>query len=192
MVESRDKNIRDESMTFIDATKHDIIELVADQMYDRITKLFNEWRKRLGIKGGVNIVELIREYDSFNMDDNGNLTFVRQNEVISLGNIEEGLISPSKMITKLGVNRLKSMGFINIIDEDIFPDKSRYKDVREKVRKLNENLDERSKTIKSSSTMDAEVIELMEITSKDIDTTVNGVKQEMSLVTETSYYHSET
>ena len=51
------------------------------------------------------------------------------------------------MIKKLGVNRLRLMGFKNITDEDTYPYKARYKDAREKVRKLNENLNERSKTI---------------------------------------------
>ena len=42
--------------------------------------------------------------------------------------------------------------------------------------KLNENLDERSKAIESSSTTDAEAIEMIEVTCKDIDTTVKGVE----------------
>ena len=58
----------------------------------------------------------------------------------------------------------------------------RYKESREKVRKLNENLDERSKEIKISSATDAEVTEMMEVTSKDIDTTVKNVEQEMSFI----------
>ena len=91
-----------------------------NEIYDKITKLFNERRKRLGIKGGANIVEPIRDYDTFDIDDNGNLNFVRKNEVIGLGNIDEGLDSPSKMIKKLGVNRLRLMSFRNIMDEDIF------------------------------------------------------------------------
>ena len=44
--------------------------------------------------------------------------------------------------------------------------------------KLNENLDERSKAIESSSTTDVEAIELMEMTSKDID----GLEQETSFI----------
>ena len=48
--------------------------------------------------------------------------------------------------------------------------------------KLNENLDERSKAIESSSTTDAEAIEMIEMTSKDIDTTVNGVEQDTSFI----------
>ena len=82
------------------------------------------------------------------------------------------------MINKLGVNRLKSSGFMNITDEDIYPYRARYMDAREKVRKLNE----RSKEIESSSMTDAEAIELMEITSKDIDTTVKNVEQEMFFI----------
>ena len=76
--------------------KEDMTELVANQIYDRITKLINDRRKRLGIKGGANIEEPIINYDSFDLDDNGNLTFVRKNEVIDIGNINEGLNSPSK------------------------------------------------------------------------------------------------
>ena len=74
------------------------------------------------------------------------------------------------------------MGFRNITDEDIHPYRSRYKDAREKVRKLDDNFNERSKAIESSSTTDAEAIELMEITSKDIDMTVKGIEQETSFI----------
>ena len=66
------------------------------------------------------------------------------------------------------------MGFRNITDEDIRLYRPEYKKVREEVRKINENLGERSKEIKSSSTTDAEAIEIMEITSKDIDKTVKN------------------
>ena len=57
------------------------------------------------------------------------------------------------------------------------PYRTRYKKAREKVRKLNENLDEKSKAI--GSTTGAEVIEM---TSKDIDTTVNDVEQDTSFI----------
>ena len=76
--------------------KDDTIELVANQIYDRITKLINDRRKRLGIKGGAKIEEPIVNYDSFDPNDNDNLTFVRNNEVINLGNISECLNSPLK------------------------------------------------------------------------------------------------
>ena len=74
------------------------------------------------------------------------------------------------------------MGFTNITDEDIRPYRARYEDAREMVRKLGDNLNERSKAIKSSSTTDAEAIELMEITSEDIDTTVKDVEQGTSFI----------
>ena len=48
------------------------------------------------------------------------------------------------------------MGFTNITDEDIQPHRTKYKKAREKLRKLDENLDERSKMIESSSTTGAE------------------------------------
>ena len=70
------------------------------------------------------------------------------------------------------------MGFRNITDEDIHPYRSRYKDTREKVGKLCDDLNEKSKAITSSSTTDTEAIELTEITSEDIDTTIKRVEQE--------------
>ena len=159
-----------------------MIELVANKIYYKITKLINDRRNKLGIKGDTNIKEPIENYDRFRLDDNGNLTFVRKNDVIDLGNINEGLLSPSRMIEKLGANRIKLIGFRNITDEDIRPYRTEYKNARERVRKLNENLNERLKEIKSSSMMDAVAIEMMEITSKDIDTTVNNIEQDMSFI----------
>ena len=41
---------------------------------------------------------------------------------------------------------------------------------------------QKQKPIESSSTTDAKAIELMEITSKDIDTTVRGVELETPLI----------
>ena len=83
---------------------------------------------------------------------------------------------------KLGVAKLKSMGFTNITDENVQPHRTKYKKAREKLRKLDENLDERSKMIESSSTTGAEAIEMIEITSKDIDTTVKDVEQDTSFI----------
>ena len=161
-----------------------MIKLVANQIYDKMTKLFNNARKRLGIKGGANIEEPIRNYDSFDLDDNGNLTFTYKSNVTNFGNINEHLITPLR-IRELGVNRLRLMGFRNITDEDIHPYRSRYareKDAKEKVRKLNDNLNERSKAIEFSSTTDAETIELMEKRSEDIDMTVKGVEWETPFI----------
>ena len=74
------------------------------------------------------------------------------------------------------------MGFINITDKDINSYKPKYKKARKKLRKLDENLDEMSKTIESSSPTSAEAIEMIEITSKDIDTTIKGVEQDTSFI----------
>ena len=54
--------------------------------------------------------------------------------------------------------------------------------MREKVSALNEDLNERSKTIDSPSTTDAEAIEMIEVTSRDIDTTVKDVEQDTSFI----------
>ena len=97
--------------------------------------------------------------------------------VIYLGNIDKGMLSITE-ISKLGVNKLRLMGFTNITYEDIQPYQPRYMKAREEARKLNENLDERSKTLESPSTTDVEAIELMEMTSKDID----GLEQETSFI----------
>ena len=75
------------------------------------------------------------------------------------------------------------MGFLNITDEDVNPYKKKYKRRQEgKLKKLDENLDKRSKAIESPSTTDAEAIEMIEVTSKDIDTTVKDVEQDTSFI----------
>ena len=134
-------------------------------------------QKRLRITGGASIGKPIRNYDNFNLDDNGNLTFTYKNKVINFFNINDGLI-PSSKIRELGTNRLKLMGFKNITDEDIHPYRNKYNDTREKVRNLSGNLNETSKSItsSSSSTTVAQAIKLMKITSEDIDTTVKDVE----------------
>ena len=66
--------------------------------------------------------------------------------------------------------------------EDINPYDRRSKRAREEVMKLNENLDEMSKAIESLSTTDAEGIEMIEVTSKDIDTTIKDVEQDTSFI----------
>ena len=113
--------------------------------------------------------------------------------VIYFGNINNRLKPPWE-IRKLGVAKLRLMGFRNLKYEDINPYDRRSKRAREEVMKLNENLDERSKAIESSSTTDAETIEMIEVTSKDIDRTVKGVEQDASFIEPSeraNYYHSE-
>ena len=78
---------------------------------------------------------------------------------------------------------MRSIGFTNITDEDVQPHRSKYKKRREKrLRKLDENLDERSKATESSSTTNAEAIEMIEMASKDIDTTIKDVEQDTSFI----------
>ena len=119
--------------------------------------------------------------DNFKLADDGALTYVYKRMVIDLGNINERLKAPWEMC-RLGVTKLKLMGFMNITDEEINPYKLKYKRAREKVRILNENLNERSKAIDSSSTRDTEAIEMIEVTSKYIDTTVKDVEQDTSFI----------
>ena len=164
-----------------DKFKHGTIELVANQIYDKLTILFDNARKRLGIHKGEPIVKPIRNYDNFKLSDDGELTFIDKRTVIDLGNINEGLGTPWE-IRKLGVKKLRLMGFRNLTDEDVQPHRPKYIKAREKIRKLDENLDERSKAIESSSTTNAEAIEMIEVTSKDIDTTVKDVEQDTSFI----------
>ena len=76
------------------ALKRDTIELVANQIHDKLTTLFKNDRKRFGIQKGVPIVEPIRNYNNFILADDGALTYVHKRTVIDLGNINERLKSP--------------------------------------------------------------------------------------------------
>ena len=77
--------------------------------------------------------------------------------VINLGNISNKLKAPWE-IRKLGVSKMKLMGFTNITYEYINPYDRRFKRAREKVIKLDEDLNERTKMTESPSTTDAEAI----------------------------------
>ena len=179
--ESIDENTIEMTEKNKNALKRDTIELVANQIYDRLTIYFNNNRKRFGIKKGEPIMDPIREYLNFELSDDGEITYKHKRTVIDLSNINEELKAPWE-IRKLGVKRLKLMGFSGITDEDVKASRIKYKVAREKVRKLDENLDERSKEIESSSTTDAEAIEMIEVTSKDIDTTVKDIEQDTSFI----------
>ena len=178
--ESRDEATREEASIHVHATRNDIEELVANEIYDKLTILLNNTRKRLGIQN-VRPIDPIRRYDSFKLADDGELTYIYKRTVIDLGNINERMKPPSK-IHKLGVNKLRLMGFANITDEDIQPLRKRHVRLRKKLRKLDDTLNKRSKAIESSSTMDAEATEMIEITSEDIDTTVKDVEQDTSFI----------
>ena len=118
----------------------------------------------------------LRKYDNFKLSGDGELTYVYKRTVIDLGNINERLKAPWE-ICKLGVTKLRSMGFTNI-KEDVQLHMTRYVKVRKKVRILNE----RSKAIESPSTTDAEAIGMIVMTSKDIDTTIKDVEQDTSFI----------
>ena len=139
--------------------------MIANQIYDKLTTLFNNDRKRFGIQKGELIVEPIRNYNNFKLADDGKISYVHKRTVIDLGNISERLTPPWE-ICRIGVSKLKLMGFVNIAYENMNPYRPRYKKAREKVRILNEDLNERSKAIESSSTTNAEAIEMIEVTSK--------------------------
>ena len=179
--ESKDVATIEMTVKTKDALKRDTIELVANQIYDKLTIFFNDDRKRFAIQGGKPIIEPIREYDYFKLTNNGKLSYKYKRTVIDFGNINNRLKAPWE-IRKLGVAKLRLMGFRTITYEDINPYDQRYKKAKEDVMKLNENLDERSKAIESSSMPDAEAIEMIEMTSKDIDTTVKGVEQDTSFI----------
>ena len=174
---STDVNTIEMTVKIKDAFKLDTIELAANQIYDKLTILFNNDRKRFGIQGGKPIIDPVREYDYFKLTNNGKLSYKYKRTVIDFGNINDRLKAPWE-IRKLGVTKLRLMGFRTITYEDINPYDRRSKKASDDVMKLNENLDERSKAIESSSTTDAEAIELMEMTSKDID----GLEQETSFI----------
>ena len=172
--ESTDEDTIEMTEKAKDAFKCGTLELVANQIYHRLTISFDNTRKRLGIHNGEPIVKPIRNYDNFKLSDDGELTFIDKRTVIDLGNINDGLRSPWD-IRKLDVKKLKLMGFRNLTDEDVRLHRPKYIKAREKIRKLDEKSDERSKTIESPSTTDAEAIEMIEVTSKDIETTVRDV-----------------
>ena len=179
--ESTDEDTIEMTEKTKNALKCGTIELAANQIYDKLTIFFNNDRKRFGIQGGEPIIDPIREYRNFKLTKNGKLFYVYKKRVIDFGNINNRLKAPWE-IRRLGVAKLRLIGFRNITYEDINPYDRRFKRAREDVMKLNENLDERSKAIESSSTTDADAIEMIEVTSKDIDATVKGVEQDTSFI----------
>ena len=179
--ESRDEDLIGITTNTKNALEHDTIELVANQIYDKLPILFKNTRKRFGIQEGVPILEPLRNYDNFKLADDGEISYIYKKTVIDLGNINERLKTPSE-IRRLGVTKLRLMSFTNITDEDVQPYRAKYIKARKKLKKLDENLDGRSKAIECSSTTNAEVIEMIELTSKDIDTSVKDVEQDTSFI----------
>ena len=85
LVESRDKNVGDESMMLMDKLKRETTELIADQIYDKLTISSNDTRKKFGILKGKTI-DPIRNYDNFKLADDGALSYIYKRTVINLGN----------------------------------------------------------------------------------------------------------
>ena len=90
--ESTDEDTIEMTEKTKDALKRDTIELVANQIYDRLTIFFNNDRKRFGIQGGEPIIDPIREYRNFMK--NGKLSYVYKRTVINFGNINNRLKAP--------------------------------------------------------------------------------------------------
>ena len=118
--ESTDENTIEMTAKTKDVLKRDTIELVANQIYDRLTIFFNKDRKKFGIQGGEPIIEPMREYRNFKLTKNGKLSYKYKRTVIDLGNINEELKAPWE-IRRLGVAKLRLMCFRNLTYEDINP-----------------------------------------------------------------------
>ena len=51
--ESTDEATINETLIYVDSTRNDIEELVANQIYDKLTTIFNKARERRGINNGT-------------------------------------------------------------------------------------------------------------------------------------------
>ena len=109
LYESSDEDTIHKAMKTKEALKRDTIKFIANEIYDKLTVSFNINRKRFGIKEGIPIAEPIRNHRTFDLEDDGELSYIYKKTVIDLGNINERIKSPWE-IHKLGVSKLKSMG----------------------------------------------------------------------------------
>ena len=55
----------------MDVARNDIEELVANQIYNKLTIMFTNDRKRFGMRKGEPILEPIIKYDNFKLADDG-------------------------------------------------------------------------------------------------------------------------
>ena len=96
--ETLNESTNEDTIEMTEKTKHalkrDTIELVANQIYDRLTIFFNNNRKRFGIQGGKPIMDPIREYQNFKLTKTGKLSYIYRRTVIDLGNINNRLKAP--------------------------------------------------------------------------------------------------
>ena len=103
--ESRDEDLIGITTSTKNALERDTIELVANQIMTNQSSC------------STIQVEPLRNYDNFKLADDGEISYVYKRTVIDLGNINERL-KPAWEIRRLGVAKLKSMGVINITDEE--------------------------------------------------------------------------
>ena len=76
--ESTNEDLIDITDKTKDALKLGTIELVANQIYDRFTILFNKNRKRFDIQNGKPILEPLRKYGNFKLADDGKISYVNK------------------------------------------------------------------------------------------------------------------
>ena len=100
--ESTDEDTIEMTEKTKDMLKCGTIELVANQIYDRLTIFLNNDRKRFNIKKGESIIDPMREYQNFELSDDGDITYKYKRIVIDLGNINGGLKAPWD-IRRIGV-----------------------------------------------------------------------------------------
>ena len=81
--ESTDEATINETLIYVDSTRNDIEQLVANQIYDKLTNIFNKGRERLVINNGTPIEEPTIRYNSFKLADDGSLTFVYKRTVLT-------------------------------------------------------------------------------------------------------------
>ena len=87
--ESRDEATREEASIYVDVTRNDIEELVANEIFDKLTILLNNTRKKFGIQKGRPI-EPIRKYNNFKPADDGALpTYTREQLLILVISMRE-------------------------------------------------------------------------------------------------------
>ena len=68
MDESTHEDLVDKTAKTKYALKHDTIELVADQIYDKLITMFDNDRKRFGIQKGQELVlNPVRKYGNFKL-----------------------------------------------------------------------------------------------------------------------------
>ena len=59
-----------------DKFMRETIELIANEIFDKLTTLFNNSRRKLAIHNGEPIAKPIRNYDNFKLADDGELNYV--------------------------------------------------------------------------------------------------------------------